>query len=200
MREEAVESFNHKGYKVSIYQDMDPRSPDEDKNEDLFLVGFHSDFTVRRDGFGKFVAAQAFKDRDKFLDDELDEHQKGVVRYVKKAYHIFGLEAYIHSGVVLAISREGNFPDRRWDVSQLGAVFVSKKEWPDKAKARKAALSLIREWNACLSGDVYGYVVEKEVTCDKCKHTDLDHIDSCFGYVGDFGQCKKDAIAAVEAL
>ena len=105
-----------------------------------------------------------------------------------KDYHIFGLEAYIHSGVVLALSREGNFPDRQWDVSQLGLVFVSKKEWKTRAKAREAALGLIEYWNSCLSGEVYGFVIED---------SEGGTLDSCWGFFGDYDEnCLPDAMAS----
>lgn len=63
------------------------------------------------------------------------------------------------SGIALALSNTGNFPDRQWDVSQVGVVFVSKKDWRLSAKAREAAQSLIAEWNMYLAGDVWGYIV-----------------------------------------
>jgi hypothetical protein len=111
------------------------------------------------------------QDFDECLNDEAKD-------YCKK-YHIFGLEAYIHSGVSLSLSHEGNFPDRQWDVSQLGLVFASKKEWKSRAKARKAALGLIETWNCSMSGDVYGCVRE-EYDQDKKQIKE----DSCWGFYG----------------
>lgn len=149
---------------ANIYQDMDNRGPDEWADDSLFLVGFHRDFTVKRDGFGVEIVRALF-DKDEVTDDNRDE-----VKRIKREYHVFGLEAYIHSGVCLALSHEGDFVDRRWDVSQLGAVFVSKKEWKAKKDARKAALGLIETWNQSLSGDVWGYSIEGG--------------DSCWGFYG----------------
>lgn len=102
-----------------------------------------------------------------------------------KKYHVFGLEAYIHSGVCLALSHEGNFPDRQWDVSQLGCVFVARTETKYRSKARTMAKGLIETWNDYLSGNVYGYVIE-----DAQGNT----IDSCWGYYGDY-----DKNALIEA-
>ena len=164
------------GCTVRILQDESfSDSPEQWGDEGLFLVGFHRDFTVERKGFEAYVAAQAYPDRDKYKD--LEEHEQARVKEVKKQYHIFGLEAYIHSGVVLALSKEGSFPDRAWDVSQLGAVFVAKKDWPTKIKARNTAWSLVRTWNDCLSGNVYGFIVED---------SSGDQIESVWGYIGDY--------------
>lgn len=92
-----------------------------------------------------------------------------------KDYWCFGLEAYIHSGVRLAIRYEGNFPDRGWDVSNVGLVFVSKKEWRLQKKAKEAAASLVNEWNDYLSGDVYGFVIE---------NAEGEEQLSCWGFYG----------------
>jgi len=173
------------GYEARyLVQDNDPRSPDEDGDDSLFLVGYHRDFTVdrstRKDGRSvggiSQGLAQDIARGGKYEDDSINEEAKD---YCKK-YHIFGLEAYIHSGVALALSREGNFPDRQWDVSQLGLVFASKKEWKSREKARKAALGLIETWNCSLSGDVYGCIKE---TYNNKKEVVGDY-DSCWGYYG----------------
>lgn len=94
-----------------------------------------------------------------------------------KQFHVFGLEAYIHSGVSLSLSNEGNFPDRQWDVSQLGAVLISKKEFKTRAKAKKCAQGLIEAWNDYLSGNIYGYQIEDNEGYE---------IDSCYGFYGDY--------------
>ena len=70
---------------------------------------------------------------------EYNETETERLGELNKKYFYFGLEAYIHSGVVLALSHEGNFPDRQWDVSQLGLVFVAKTEAKTREKARKLA-------------------------------------------------------------
>lgn len=155
---------------AEIYQDENyDQSPDEWGDDGRFLVGFHRDFTVEREGFSQDVCRSIVNPEDY---PEYKEEAKDI----KKRYHVFPLEAYIHSGVALAIGREGTFPDRQWDVSQLGLVFVSKTEARTKATARKAALGLIHTWNQYLSGDVYGYVIREE--------GDEEHIDSCWGHYG----------------
>lgn len=156
---ETLAKVPYKGYSINVYQDQSYGSPDDWDNENVFLVAFHRDFTVERKGF----------DRDNCIEIAKNG-------YKHKDYHVFGLEAYIHSGVSLALSSEGNFPDRQWDVSQLGLVFVSKKETRYKVKARKLALGLIETWNDNLSGNVYGFMIEK----------DNDRFGGCWGFYGDY--------------
>lgn len=178
---EAVYEEKHEGLSIKIYQDDDSITPGDDRDAGLFLVGYHSDFTVdhsfrvdgQKQGGINQALAQVIANGGKNEDNEVEE----IAMEYHRKYHIFGLEAYIHSGVVLALSREGNFCDRQWDVSQLGLVFVSKAEWKTRIKAREAALGLIETWNDYLSGNVYGYIVEDP---------NGNHLDSCWGFYGDY--------------
>ena len=160
------------GYEARyLTQDYDAQSPQEWGDDKHFLVGYHRDFTVDHN-----------KRIDKDLAQEIakgKETENSEAQCYVKAYHIFGLEAYIHSGVALALAHEGNFCDRQWDVSQLGLVFVAKEEWKTRDKAREAARGLVEEWNRYLSGDVYCIVKE---TYNKNKNK-LEH-DICGGYYG----------------
>lgn len=158
--------------KYRIEQDFDAISPSEDADTSLFLVANHRDFYVAEPD-----------------ETRVPDSANALVKKYKKTHWIFGLEAYIHSGVVLALSSEGNFPDRQWDVSQLGFVFVSKKECRlSKSSARKAALSLIETWNQYMSGDVWGYIIEDD---------DGKELDSCWGYHGR-EYCEKEAKSMLE--
>ena len=169
-----------------IRDDNFNQSPDDNRDKYVFLVGFHRDFTVEREGFDRATVAQVLcgggdkYDYASIPEDERSEEEQAVLDNasdIPSKYHVFGLEAYIHSGVVLALSQEGNFIDRRWDVSQLGAVFISREEESDKDKARIMALHLVEDWNDYLSGNIYGYVIE-----DKKGNV----LDSCGGYSGDW--------------
>lgn len=172
MNNSLIETFKHAGLTVEIHADHDyNESPDEWCDEEVFLVAFsHREFWVQRDGFGLEDIRSALK-----ISDPTERS-----REINKQYHVFGLEAYIHSQVTLAISYEGSFPDRRWDVSQLGAVLVRRKRGLTRAKAKKLAEGLIDTWNMCLHGEVYGYIIKDENGEDL--HGDL--IDSCWGYLG----------------
>lgn len=143
--------------KLRIEQDTDAQSPSDWADESCYLIADHRDFYVEPTGRkGRFD-----------VQDEIEA--------MRETHHVFLLEAYIHSGVVLALAGEGNFPDRHWDVSLLGAVFCSKKEWQLRKSARKAAEALVSTWNQYLSGDVWGCIVEDD---------DGHHIDSCWGFYG----------------
>lgn len=167
---------------IRIEYDMDPQSPDTWGDDGLFLVGYHRDFTVYRD---KVVTEDQCR---ALLSGDYEDVDKNTIKELKKIYHIFPLEAYIHSGVALYLANECQV-DRAWDVSLLGAVFVSRQEWKTREKAEKAARGLIETWNDCLSGNVYGYVVGDERG---------EHLDSCYGFIRDYnteGGCLDEARA-----
>lgn len=141
----------YKGFTIEIFYDQDAQSPQDWGDNEVFLVADHRQFYVKPPKGSSF---------------------ESVVEDYKETHHIFGLEAYIHSGVSLSLSNEGNFPDRQWDVSQLGAVFVAKTVACTKKKARHHAEDLIKTWNQYLSGEVYGFQIPETE-------------DSCWGFYGD---------------
>ncbi len=87
--------------KLRIEQDQDAQSPQEDTDNGLYLIANHRDFFV----------PPSPKERNFDVQEHIDAK--------KKTHHVFLLEAYIHSGVRLALAGEGNFCDRQWDVSLL---------------------------------------------------------------------------------
>lgn len=142
---------------LEITRDDYAESPKEWGDDGLFLTGYHRDFWVESKLFSK--------------EECVELHGKKS----NKDYWLFGLEAYIHSGVALAIAHEGNFVDRRWDVSQLGLIFVKKTEAKTRAKAKKLAEGLIKTWNIYLSGDVWSFTLHDE---------NGELVDSCGGIYG----------------
>lgn len=164
------------GYEARyLVQDDQAESPDNWGDEGmLFLVGYHRDFTVE----GRSITKDQCRNLLKTVR-ALGPEERAFVSDWRDKYHIFMLEAYIHGCVVLALGREGHFPDRAWDVSQLGLVFVSKEAWPEYNVAKEVARGLIADWNMYLSGDVWGCVVE---TYNKKKRQVGQ--DSCWGFYG----------------
>lgn len=91
------------------------------------------------------------------------------------------LYLYDHSGITL---RTRPFPDP-WDSGQVGWIYVSmdkaRENWPghDDAEVRELAEKVLRsevaEYDQHLTGDVWGYVVEKE---------DGEELASCWGCFG----------------
>lgn len=168
---ETIYEEERNGYTIKIHPDYHYDETPNDWENNIFLVAFHRDFTIDVEGFDEELC-RAVANGGKYEDGSKNEEALDVL----KQYHVFGLEAYIHGGVSLSLSNEGNYPDRQWDVSQLGLVFVSKKETRFTKKARAYAQQTLKVWNAILSGNVYGFEVE-----DTTHGTTFN--ESCWGFV-----------------
>lgn len=178
-------------YTLEIVQDEYPESPDKWGDNGLFLVYEHRQFDVRRKGFEPraifdHLNAKSYIERkqpqtinesletESYFEDLNDEYDK---------YHIFQVNAYIHSSVSLSLGREYPFNDK-WDTSTTGYVLVSKELEKNIEGAQKAAESLIETWNQYLIGDVWGYEVSKITKCECCGNEDKQIVDSCYGFYG----------------
>lgn len=172
---------DYKGLKIRIDYDGGPiDTPDDTGDDSLFLVHYHMQFEVHNENISKEVLAAWYRGEE-----------NAELKAIEKRWKIYPVAAYIHSGVVLALGDGRSFPDYRWDVSHVGAVLVEKKTYKTPAKMRAAAESLVREWNYHLSGEVYGYVIEDD---------DGNHLDSCWGYVGEMGDCLSEARRAADHI
>ncbi len=58
---------------------------------------------------------------------------------------------------------------------------ISKKQFEH---VRAILQSEVEEYNQFLCGDVYGYVIQKEVECENCHCIDHKTLDSCWGFYG----------------
>ncbi len=117
---------------------------------------------------------------------------------------------YDHSGISISSSRTANYPDMQWDCSNVGFVYVDKKEiqeqlinvvdsnWIEKAKERID--SEMQEYDLYLRGEIYGWTLtelipvhRKTITTypdgkEEVVEEDVElkgETDSCGGYVTD---------------
>lgn len=100
------------------------------------------------------------------------------------------LYLYDHSGLTMSTDG-GRYPfNDRWDAGQVGYIYCTpkagKKEygvgWVEKA--RECMKGEVKAYDQFLQGDVYGYVISREVECEKCQHTEKEVLDSCWGFLG----------------
>lgn len=117
-----MDKLNYRGFTIEVKRDDYAESPDALHDNDIFAVGWHNEFFVERgmldkNLFGAFLGVEGYEDYKPHADK------------VKKDYHVFMLEAYIHSGVSLAIADHGKFSNRKWDVSSnVGAVRAKNRQ------------------------------------------------------------------------
>lgn len=179
--ENEIEKINYKGYSIKLYQDTDYQGdPNDYKDDDLFLVHFHRDFEVKRN--------------DIITEDDVRNIYQGRKIEQLKKYHIFFVDAYIHSGITLSLA--GGFSGRlpqgheQFDVSKVGLVLVSKKETKTKKQAEKLAQGLIDEWNYNLEGSIFGYIAESK---------EEEDVGSCWGFIGDYQEIKEQILEEAKA-
>jgi hypothetical protein len=169
------------GYKVGyLVQDDSYRSPDEDGDDNLFLVHYHRGFDVCRD---KIITEDDARNWYRGEFDDYEDENGNIPKDIPQAekYWIFPVSALIHSGVWLSVGTGTHSCDPGgWDTSHVGLVLAAKSEWPNKSKALWAAKAHVYYWNQYLSGDVYGKIIHKY---DENKEF-VESIDECWGYYG----------------
>ena len=164
-----VAENNGKLYVRYLVRDDNAQSPEENQDDGLFLVNYHRNFEVCKDSI--------------ITKEDVQNYYCGSLKVQQqKKYWLFKLNVYIHSGVVLGLAPT-NFPDESWDVSHVGLVLVTKKEWKTEAKAREAAKSLVNEWNQYLSGDVWGMCTDVfDLKTQELLIKDSETVWGCYDY------------------
>jgi hypothetical protein len=177
-----MEVINYRGIDINIYEEDMPMTPNDWDTDEACLVYDHRDFCSE-------PTLHGYKLDSSWCQVIFEDWSSGrkTVEFNGVHYWIFPVFAYIHSGVVLYLSRsEAN----RWeptgfDTSFKGFALVSKqypRNWK-KEDAKKEAQDLLDIWNQLLSGEVYGYYSE---------------YGSCTGFYGDKGREQMIAEAKQE--
>ena len=168
MRNEAIHSEETEGIKLEVFHDEHAESPDNWGDTGQFIVYDHRDFYVER---------AAFNPDEIFEHFQANEGAKGNKLF--KGFYVLPLYAYIHSGVSLALRRNGDgqyWQHAGWDTSFKGFVLIKREKGSyTPEQVWNAAKGLVDTWNMYLSGDVYGYEVTGK---------DGGQLDSCFGFYG----------------
>ena len=138
---EPIETIMYRNYEIAVYYDDSSESPNDWRDDERFLICDHRDIIITRDGFDIAHIFEVFQAKNLYA-----------------GFFIYPVYAYIHSGGSLSLGRQYPF-NCRWDSSFVGFVLVKKQKgtYNRETSAREAAEGLIKSWNTCLSGDVYGY-------------------------------------------
>ena len=131
---EALLTGQHMDRLIEVVYDEDPESPDSMDDNGVFILAWHRQFCVTREGF---------EDKDSVAD-------------WAEEYEVFPLYAYIHSGVALSLGCTAYPFNDRWDSCQVGYVLVGKDVGWGRPLEEIAA-GQVETWNQYLSGGVLGY-------------------------------------------
>lgn len=178
---------------IRIFQDQDGESPREWDNLGT-IAHWHSRYDlgevkigIEREWLLGLLDVEWEEDEDEIPDDVLWE-------MVYRDYVILPVALLDHSGLRIWVgSGPSPFDPGGWDSGQVGWVYCSREEakawfgrkrWSPKLqrKAEGVLRGEIMTFDRYLSGDVWGYVVEKDGT----------EIDSCWGFYG-FDYCVEEA-------
>lgn len=169
-----LETFQHNGRTVEIHTDEDPSSPREYDNY-ATLACWHRH---RNLGDEQIEGMNA---------DELHERVGDVIA-------ILPLYVYEHGGITMST---GAF-SCPWDSGQVGWGYITKSRAATMGEPnldRETAERYIREevstYDDYLTGQCYGYVIEGK---------DGDHLDSCWGFIGDLDYVRQEAKSAAEHI
>lgn len=156
---------NYKGLTIRIVQDDDAMSPAE-WDEIATIYTRHNRYFAIGEDLNKIEGQET---ADKIQED---------------GGELLPVYAYVHSGVALSTGAFGC----PWDSGQCGFIAMTKKaiieNWGDdseetRKRARESIKGIIENWNSYFAGNVWGYIVE-----DK----DGEHLDSCWGFYGDYDE------------
>ena len=166
---QALETIEHKGHNIKIYQDESAESPREWDNLGT-IAAFHRNYNL--------------SDSKQFKSPE------EVESYIKKTKAIaLPVFMYEHGGIALSTGAFGC----PWDSGQVGVIFVERekvmKEWKVKKISKKLMETIlsnlkseIETYSKYLNGEVYGFVIEKEETCETCQNHKPKVIESLWGF------------------
>lgn len=153
------------GNRVRIYQDEDAESPRELDNVGE-MICFHPNYE---------------------LGDKHDYNSPDEIE-LKEGDIVLPLWLYDHSGISMSCG-ERTYPyDCQWDSGQVGVIIARaekiKEENLSDEQVRKILKSEVEVYDLFIRGQVYGYLIEKPVTCECCDNTEWEHVDSCCGFIG----------------
>lgn len=174
-----------------IFYDSEPMNPRTEWDGHIGKMAcWHSNYKLGDEGaipYGaepdNFIAVLGGFNEDYHWSE--NTYRREFAKATKKAereFTILPLYLYDHSGITMSTSSFSV----RWDSGQVGWIYANNKEarkelgLKDGAKNWRKHIEAylraeVREYDCYLTGDVYGYVMEKNG----------EEIDSCWGFLGD---------------
>ena len=134
------------------------------------------------------------EDVDTYIDEWMSNDLPLLTLYFEKRNLVIPVSAYEHGGITISASGRRAGWDR-FDSGQLGFVYVSHKDIIkeygslDLERAEKTLRSEVETYDDYLTGNVYGYIIEDE---------NDEHLDSCWGFLGDYKYCLEEAKSAAD--
>ena len=184
------------GYRLKIYQDNEPMNPRTEWDNLGTIAYGHSKYIL---GEEEAQYTEQYDNWDQWFNCEILKPYSGNVFYLP-------VYIYDHSGVTIS-TKPFHCP---WDSGQIGFIYVTKekvRKWfgvkritaKIRDKVYQALQHEINIYDKYLTGQAWGYILEKAVDC-KCKGSMnpccyeyiYETIDSCWSYYGDFDLLRNE--------
>lgn len=160
------------GHRLSIIQDDTSDSPRDWDNIGTMVL-FHNRYNLANE---TSIVQGYFRD---WLD------LQKVLKNQYKSKVIIPVYMLDHSGVCLKTTPFNN----RWDSGQVGFIFADPQQLEKMGSTHLSPVRLeeiliaeVETYSKYLSGEVYGYRLEKIEKCKCCNHISYTEIDSCWGF------------------
>lgn len=156
-------------------------------------AGYESDLIVDLD---VEKGNDPYEHLDNLIREQLGLNPRDVIAYP--------ITEYEHGNIALSLGYK-----QGWDYGVVGFVFVTKEKIRKEYGVKRVTKSILERVEACLeseldtleswiNGDVYGYTIE-QVTYDELgDEVECEHLDSCWGFIGDEDYCKSEAESMVK--
>lgn len=189
-----------KGIVLRIVPDGDPVNPREWDNlgtmvcwHRRYQLGDPNPFRKPRNFLEGLAVEFGMDERraERIRDDEL-------LDYIERHAIVLPLYLYDHSGLAMATGTQAfrAIDPVGWDWGQVGWIYASKARVRQEYNAKKVTKRIrqrviqvlqgeVECYGQYLAGEVYGYVVEREVACPACGQMRTELVDCCFGFYGD---------------
>ena len=104
---------------------------------------------------------------------------------------ILPLYLYDHSGITMSTTAF-SCP---WDSGQVGIIYATPEKVKecfmddnvDEDRVRSVLVGEVETYDMYLTGEVYGYEVQKPIGCDACGNVEYEFVHNCGGFFGDGG-------------
>lgn len=164
------------GYVLRVVQDECPFDPRREFDHVGHVICWHKRYSLSDEGLNKrFPTSEDFR--------EWRDQQEDIV--------CLNLYMYDHSGLAFSLT-PFSCP---WDSGQIGYVYTTREDFErngldwDPAFAEKILADEVREFDDVHQGNVWGFVVEDR---------NGNHLESCWGFIGDPKWCEQEGLAMLE--
>jgi hypothetical protein len=183
-----IEQTLYKDYLISIDYDWDPSNPREWDNFGT-MACFHNKYTL---GDKHDIEAPDYSSWSE-VRDYIEADLGGLV--------ILPLFLYDHSGISMSVGAP-RAQHAGWDSGQVGFIYCTDGDMvangiTDLDQAEALLRGEVDAYNRYLTGDLYTYRIERQVSCDSCHHTSADFVDSCSGWYS-VDDAMKEAMQVVD--